>query len=988
MYRRKYGFLFLHFALLIAWALPGKAQYVFQKTIDPDPAYTERPHAVAESPLGGFLLVGDMENHGSLNGDDVFVIHTDAKGTILWSYVYELANYDLDGNAIAVAPDGGAFITGSAMQNNFSSIYGFRINSNGVLQWDKLFDNTYNREAWAWNAKYEDSLGHDRFFMIGEREAVGPNLGKDPVVLKVDDNGNEIWSFVYGIPFRDERGLDLEPNSFGYYMVIEDTDPGSGARYQVLAIHPDGLPFWRRDIIWPGDARSTEIAVMPDDDIILMGSVWDAVNQDWDIGITRLNYNGTNWVNPIWAWTDQQSGDQYVRSAQLSANGDLGILIYDASANMSDLLNLDPSNGFSNWKRRYLGFSTNDGRSLCATQDGGFINLGTDILESHLWKVDANGFSGCAQEIATYNRTNQTLQNQLHFIGAGPNFNPIPTTINPAWLEPEDTDICCETAITCTPATGSGSFNKEIGSWPGDQNLYDVLPLGNGGLALAGTNQSGMSNSRDKMMAFTDAFGHVCSGSSNDQQADEWYLDLEGSGFACGTYYATGFDIQGGNIDLLLSKNDATGKPIWSYRMGGSGMEQGYEVVEYAEQVSGNTQITAIAGGFTQSYGAGGEDAFLLELDENGVFQQAAAVGFTGDERFYGLKKTGSTFGGDLIGVGQAESPGVPGTLDAWVCWMQQDGTPIASARMGMEFGDDIAHESVQDANQNTYVTGHYKIDPGRDFDMFLAKFSPTHTLLWYKLISLGQADDLAFSIDYDSQTDSLVIAGKTYSLGTAGSAAVLLQLDAQNGDVGKLRYFDGPADEGFLRVRIDAYGRPVAVGNSNSYNGSDLDAYYVRLQNWNADCAKDQAWDCRYNQMVPNTNLPGKSNVSGGQLVNTNHLSLQLKDANVCKTQGGGNGNGHNKHAERANMPSEASFSLYPNPATHSLTIDLNLDAGFERLAAVYTAQGQLVKTFSLGNSGQSTSVDISRLPPGMYVIHLHGGPEGKLTRRLSILR
>jgi hypothetical protein len=67
----------------------------------------------------------------------------------------------------------------------------------------------------------------------------------------------------------------------------------------------------------------------------------------------------------------------------------------------------------------------------------------------------------------------------------------------------------------------------------------------------------------------------------------------------------------GGTRDIYLIKTDSSGNVIWAKAYGGIGEERGYSVVECAD---GNYVVC----GYTNSFGFGGYDAFLMNVDLNG----------------------------------------------------------------------------------------------------------------------------------------------------------------------------------------------------------------------------------------------------------------------------------------------------------------------------------------------------------------------------------
>jgi hypothetical protein len=76
-----------------------------------------------------------------------------------------------------------------------------------------------------------------------------------------------------------------------------------------------------------------------------------------------------------------------------------------------------------------------------------------------------------------------------------------------------------------------------------------------------------------------------------------------------------------GGIDGWLIKTDSLGNPQWSWVFGGTGNDAGYAVRQGADGCY-------YVAGITSSYGAGGNDAFLIKFTPDGGSCLGYAIGF------------------------------------------------------------------------------------------------------------------------------------------------------------------------------------------------------------------------------------------------------------------------------------------------------------------------------------------------------------------------
>ena len=117
-----------------------------------------------------------------------------------------------------------------------------------------------------------------------------------------------------------------------------------------------------------------------------------------------------------------------------------------------------------------------------------------------------------------------------------------------------------------------------------------------------------------------------------------------------------------GSYDVYLVKLDLNGNMLWNRTFGGAGIDVGYEV----ELTSDGGFIVA---GFTNSFGAGGYDVYLIKTDINGDTLWTKTYGGAGNEGYVdvlnsyrdniGLKQTND---GGFIVVGYTESFGAGST--------------------------------------------------------------------------------------------------------------------------------------------------------------------------------------------------------------------------------------------------------------------------------------------------------------------------------------
>ncbi len=341
-------------------------------------------------------------------------------------------------------------------------------------------------------------------------------------------------------------------------------------------------------------------------------------------------YGGTDWDN---AYSVQRTSDGgYIlvgRTISFGAGGDIFLVKTDANGNLQ-------------WAKTYGGTNDDYGFSVQQTSDGGYIvaghtfsfGAGGDIF---LVKTDANGnlqwaktYGGTSNDAAL--SVQQTSDGGYIVAGSTASFGA-------GW-----SDIF----LVKTDANGNLQWAKTYGGTDGDF-AYSVQQTSDGGYIVAG--QTGSFGGGGAFLIKTDANGNL-----------QWAKTYAGANIlysvqqtSDGGYIVAGLtnSFGAGNKDVFLIKTNTTGNIIWAKTYGGWSDDEARSV----QQTSDGGYIVA---GYTDSFGAGGSDFFLIKTDANGNIIWAKTYGGTGwyDEAM----SVRQTSDGGYIVAGRTGSFGAGGT--------------------------------------------------------------------------------------------------------------------------------------------------------------------------------------------------------------------------------------------------------------------------------------------------------------------------------------
>ena len=212
--------------------------------------------------------------------------------------------------------------------------------------------------------------------------------------------------------------------------------------------------------------------------------------------------------------------------------------------------------------------------------------------------------------------------------------------------------------------SGVQDWTLNCGSAAGDW-FRSGSPTSDGGYIFLGTHGCNLSTVGDLFLVKTDANGVVAWDKKIGGAAwDDGWRAIETSD---GGYILCGFTYSyaAGQFDAYVVKTTSTGTIDWTRSFGGAAGENARSVVETSD---GGFVLT----GSTLSFGAGGSDVFLAKLDNTGVLSWMKTYGGVGDDWSYEVAITsdnGFIIGGytNSFGAGLDDCYVLKRTMQAWL---------------------------------------------------------------------------------------------------------------------------------------------------------------------------------------------------------------------------------------------------------------------------------------------------------------------------------
>ena len=276
----------------------------------------------------------------------------------------------------------------------------------------------------------------------------------------------------------------------------------------------------------------------------------------------------------------------------------------------------------------------------------------------------------------------------------------------------------------------------------------------------------------DVILIKTDAKGNIqwakAYGGKNVDDARFFQQTSDGGYIVAG--YTNSFGA--GELDIFLIKTDAKGNVQWAKTYGGIDSDD----ASFVQQTSDGGYIVA---GETNSFGAGERDIFLIKTDAKGNIQWAKTYGGTDDDFASSVQQTSD---GGYIVAGYTTSFGT-GEGDIFLIKTDAKGN-IKWAKTYGGRGSEGASSVRQTADGGYIVVGNTNSFGAGKWDIFLIKTDAKGNIQWAK--TYGETDNLDRGIPSVQQTSDggYILAGTTISFGAGGANIFLIKTNAR-GNIG-----------------------------------------------------------------------------------------------------------------------------------------------------------------------------------------------------------
>ena len=474
-----------------------------------------------------------------------------------------------------------------------------------------------------------------------------------------------------------------------------------------------------------------------------------------------------------------------------------------------------------------------------------------------------------------------------------------------------------------------------------------------------------------------------------------------------------------GNEDIFVQRLDANGARVWSTYYGGSLLDGGKGI---ATDNSGNTYVVGYAAGnlplfnnVQVGYGGGTYDAALVKFNSAGVRQWATEYGGTGTDYATAVccDNVGNVFvtgytNSSNFPVVNAIYPSQAAVMDAFILKINPSRTIRWADYFGGNDEDRGRAITLDPAGTNVYFTGstlssvlHITVGAFQNFnasflnaeDVFIAKMDTAGQNTLFSTFCGGTDADFGQGISVDG-TGKVFVTGYTlsndfpcvnpglpaYFDNTIGSPSTHDAFIVECNSTGTTEiwgtYFGGSGVDMGLAITSDQSAGIHITGSSASTDfpvQSPTDLIYYQSTQGDGGSFGDFfiSWFYNDHKLLWSTYYGGTFNDEGHGIStdlsgNVYVAGLDSNDAMVLKF-GPGPAN------SVISCETGSGITVFPQPATDHLMIDLPLAMDQTAKAEVYDIFGNRVSIFSV--SEKQTKLDLSSFAPGIYLIKVRIG-------------
>jgi hypothetical protein len=307
---------------------------------------------------------------GRRNSEASYIVASDidfADGDVMWAKTYGGSGSD-GGRAFCRTPEGGYLITGYTFAPGVgdADMLAVKADRNGDIIWSKRFGGT--------GTEYGNACipVDDGYLILGYTTSFGAG-SKDFYLVKLDEDGNELWTKTYGGVSWDV-GTALCPNGKGGYFLCGYTHSFGWGEEDIYLVNIDreGTEIWSKTYGGFRIDMANSIHSASDGGCVI-GASSGSYSANTDFFITKVSAGGeTEWVQTYGAPGEHGHGFDWCKNSIPLSDGGYCMTGYSDCNDMMDVVVIK-TDAFGNeqWLKSFGNRPFYEyGNAVCETENG------------------------------------------------------------------------------------------------------------------------------------------------------------------------------------------------------------------------------------------------------------------------------------------------------------------------------------------------------------------------------------------------------------------------------------------------------------------------------------------------------------------------------------------------------------------------------------------------------------------------------------------
>lgn len=440
----------------------GLAQTQYQRTLKYSTAATQILD-VAETNDDSLIMCGRLQ----FTHEEALLIKTDKNGNPVWTKYFGFPTSEY-GYKVKVDDDGNIYVIGITETTGFPSSNGMlsKFDRNGNLIWSNIYGGN------NWDELYDAEFDNNDLIVVGHTASFGSG-NRDALAMKLNSLGDTIWTHLYGSSSAENIYKIIKTNDNNFVLCGDTRSIGQGNEDVLLIkIDSNGDTLWTKSYGTTFSDKGFAITEDQSGNLYIQG-----VNTQFPNGVflMKVDINGVlQWTKHYQPSTGYFTGDENL-SLKTTTNNTIIATFYSANisgggGNNDGILSEFDDNGSIIWVRGYGGAQYDDVKEvierptgfLAAGQTANF-NAPASNVTIYMLYTDSIGQTGCNEFVPTVNVQNLSFisDSGLQIDNGILIASPPPSVVSISAIDSVQCGLICTFDIQIT-GNNSGCFGEII----------------------------------------------------------------------------------------------------------------------------------------------------------------------------------------------------------------------------------------------------------------------------------------------------------------------------------------------------------------------------------------------------------------------------------------------------------------------------------------------------------------------------------------------